>query len=297
MTDDTHSHLTRHLRGFTTAAQFDTQKQPPMASFSLHQTTTYHWSLEEDVTACRDFGIGALGVWMRKLEQFGTERAIDFLNESGLRISSLSWAGGFTGVNGMSWEEAVEDTCDAIRIAGKINAGCLLIAAGGRGNHIWNHANKLLIQALKRVSDVADENNVTLALQPMHADHLADWSFLSTIDAAMDVIRCCRHPRIQLAFDAWQLWQEADLQQRIAEIASHVAIVQLSDGPAKPVSANDRCLPGDGDVPLREITQAFVKRGYRGFFEMALWSDEIWQREYHELIHDCRRRFDSVCRA
>lgn len=268
-----------------------------MASLSLHESTTYHWSLEDDITACRDAGIQAIGIWRRKLDEFGCERGIELINDSGLRVSSLSWAGGFTGANGMSFREAVDDTREAIRIAGAINAECVLVAAGGRNNHILSYATKLVVGALSELADFAAGHGVNLALQPISSPFLEKWSFLSTLDAALQVIGRCRHSRIRLAFDTGELWNEPDLYDRIAQIAPLTALVQLNDVAAVPVSVNDRRLPGDGDVPLFEITQAFVKNGYRGDFELAVWSDELWHSDYHELIHDCRARFDAVCRV
>lgn len=268
-----------------------------MASLSLHETTTFRWSLEDDVTACRDAGFETIGIWRRKLDDFGCERGIDFINDSGLRVSSLSWAGGFTGANGMSFREAMDDAREAIRVAAAINAVCVLVAAGGRNGHIWTHANNLLVGALIELSDFAAARNVQIALQPMNSPFLKSWSFLSTLDSAIDVIRRCNHPATRLAFDAGELWREANLFERIAEVAPYTAVVQLNDGPETPTSINDRRLPGDGDVPLLEITQAFVQNGYRGDFELALWSNELWDSDYNELIRACRDRFDADCRA
>lgn len=297
VTEDTHSRVTGKLRQFQRTKRFDPRKMPSMNQLSLHETTTFHWDLEQDVTACQDTGIQAIGVWRRKLDEYGCERGIEFLNDSGIRVSSLSWAGGFTGANGMSFEEAVQDTREAIQVAGAINAGCLLIAVGGRNGHIWTHANNLLVVALNELSAIADDCNVSLALQPMTSSYLANWSFLSSLESTMQVIRRCDHPRVRLAFDAGELWEEPKLFERIAQVAPDTAIVQLNDALSSPLSINDRRLPGDGDVPLGEITQAFLKHGYSGDFELALWSDDLWQRDYLNVIHDCRVRFDDICRV
>ena len=70
------------------------------ARLSVNQVTTIRWNLEQIVVACQETGINSIGVWRRKLEEFGEERGIDFLLESELHVSSLSWAGGFTGSHG-----------------------------------------------------------------------------------------------------------------------------------------------------------------------------------------------------
>ena len=296
MTEQTDFRLSQGGQRIDWTKSFDPAKSPSMTKLSLHEITTKHWSLRREVAACAEFGIDAIGVWRWKLEDFGEERGIELLRDSGLTVSSVSWAGGFTGANGMSFNEAVDDAREALRIAGELNASCLVIAAGGRGGHTLNHASTLLREGLKHLADFAAEENVFLALQPMRPMFSENWSFLSTLNETLAIIRDCGCPQVKIAVDVWQIWQEPRLLERIPALVPHVAIVQIGDGIDPPASENDRCLPGDGEIPLGEITQAFVAAGYDGFFEMALWSEELWNSDYFELMAQCRTRFDTHCR-
>ena len=65
-----------------------------MTRLSMNEMTTYRWTFAEDVTKCVEHGISAIGVWRRKLADFGDERGIEMLAESGLVVSNLMWAGG-----------------------------------------------------------------------------------------------------------------------------------------------------------------------------------------------------------
>jgi sugar phosphate isomerase/epimerase len=99
-----------------------------------------------------------------------------------------------------------------------------------------------------------------------------------------------------MAFNAYHLWQEPRLLDRIAEIAPRVGTVQLSDWREPPRSDLDRLLPGDGEIPLGDIMSAFSDAGYGGFFEIEVWSEELWNSDYAELLRVCRERFDALCR-
>ena len=88
-----------------------------MARISMNELTTYRWSFEEDVAQYARAGIEALAVWRHKLSDFGDERGIELIAESGLKVSSVLWAGGFTGSDGRSHKESVEDAHEAIRLA------------------------------------------------------------------------------------------------------------------------------------------------------------------------------------
>ena len=89
-----------------------------MIGLSVNQLTTYRWSFEEDVCHYVDAGISAIGVWRQKLSDYGEEKAAELLRETNLQVSNLLWAGGFTGSDGRSYRESLQDAAAAIRLAG-----------------------------------------------------------------------------------------------------------------------------------------------------------------------------------
>ena len=71
-----------------------------MNTLAISQLSTLRWAFEEDVHAYAGRGFDGIGIYRPKLEDFGIERAVDLLAESELEVTSLSWAGGFTGSDG-----------------------------------------------------------------------------------------------------------------------------------------------------------------------------------------------------
>lgn len=266
----------------------------PAARFALSEVTTYHWSLQEDVVAYCEAGLGAIGIWRTKLEDFGEERGVDLVQESGLEVSSLAWAGGFTGSAGYSFDEAVIDARQALQVAANLGADCLIVSGGGRGHHTARHARRVVIDGLAMLADEAAELGVQLAVQPMHRSFYRDWTFLASIDQTLDLLAACDHPSVRMAFDLFALWQEPLLFNRIDEIAGQVGVVKLSDWREPLRSEYDRCLPGEGMIPLNDVTRAFLNAGYRGMFEIEVWSDAVWESDYGDVLRDCRRRFDVL---
>jgi len=108
------------------------------------------------------------------------------------------------------------------------------------------------------------------------------------------VIDCCNHEFVKLAFGVYHLWHEPSLIERIPEIAPLVSVVQLSDWREPALSEHDRCLPGDGDIPLDQIVSAFDDSDYEGFFEMEIWSEELWNSDYEQVLLNCRSRFGAL---
>jgi sugar phosphate isomerase/epimerase len=269
----------------------------PVGRLSMNQITTYRWTMPEDVIGYQDAGIPAIGLWRQKLVDFGEERAVDLVLEAGMSVSSLSYAGGFTGAFGLSYEEAVEETREAIDLGSSVGAECVVVVSGGRGMHTANHSRRLMVDALKSLADRAEAKNIDLAVLPMHRIYSQHWTWLSTLDETLEILDLCNHPRVRLAFDAYHLGAEPDLLDRIPQIAPLTSVVRISDRRAVPQTYNERQLPGDGTLPLAEILRTFNQHGYRGFCEVEIWSDEIWSGDYASMLEDCRDRFRRLTNA
>lgn len=267
---------------------------PPQVRFGVNQVTTYRWQLDEDVVGYRDAGINSMGLWRPKLAEFGEERGVDLVLDMGMTVSSLSWVGGFTGANGHSYEEALHDAAEAIDLAGRLRSECVIVVSGSRALHIASHARNLLVDALEELGDRAALAGTQLALLPMHTMFARDWTFLTTLDEAVEVLDRVDHPAVQLAFNAYHLWQEPELLERIPSIARRTAVVQLSDWRDPPRHDLDRCHIGDGVIPLADIVRAFTGSGFRGHYEVEIWSEDLWASDYTEVLDTCRSRFDAL---
>ena len=85
-----------------------------MSRLSMNELTTFRWSFDEDVVQYQRAGYDAIGLWRRKLTDFGEERAVELLAESQLQVSSVFFAGGFTGSDGRSFAESIDDAAAAL---------------------------------------------------------------------------------------------------------------------------------------------------------------------------------------
>jgi sugar phosphate isomerase/epimerase len=268
-------------------------KSPGMMRLSVNHLTTFAWDLDDELIAYHREGFRAIGLWRPKLSGFGEERTADLLRELGISVSSLSWAGGFTGTNRWSFEDSLADARAAIKQAALVGAECLAIVSGPRSGHIDSHARRLITEALSVLAPEAAEAGVALALQPMRRDFSRSWTFLHAIDETLEVIGTAGRG-LKIAFDVYHLCNERRLVARIPELAPHVAVVQLCDSPA--TARGERRMLGDGEIPLSTILRAFDEAGYAGYYELAAWSRSLWRRDYCELLRECRARFDSLCR-
>jgi len=264
-----------------------------MALLSINELTTYRWSFEDDVQRYADAGIRAIGVWRQKLSDFGEEKGIELIDDVGLRVSNLMWAGGFTGSDGRSYKDALVDAHDAIRLAADLRAGCLIVFSGAQGGHTTNHATRLLRDALKAMVPVAVDFGVTLALKPMDAGCAKDCTFLTTLDETVDLIEQFDSPALKLAFDTYHFGLAPTTIALLPQIVPRIAIVQLGDAKQRPVGEQNRCRLGDGAIPFREIFEKLAEGGYDGDYDVKLLGEDVEPFEYEDLLSHSKSQFES----
>jgi sugar phosphate isomerase/epimerase len=262
-----------------------------MAQLSMNETTTFRWSFEEDVANYSKAGIPGIGIWRQKLSDCGQEKAIDLLEEAGLKASHLLWAGGFTGFDGRSYRESVEDAAEAVKTAAELKTHTLVVYSGPRAGHTFNHARRLIQSALTELIPLASQLDVTLAVEPMHAGCAAQWTFLTSIDDAMELLEAVGSTQVKLVLDTYHLGQDPGCVERVPDIAPQVAIVQLGDAKAPPDGEQNRCRLGEGNVPLQEIVDALKTAGYDGYYDVELLGEELEPCDYPALLEHAKEAF------
>jgi sugar phosphate isomerase/epimerase len=265
-----------------------------MATLSMNETTTFRWSFEEDVARYAAAGIPAMGVWRQKLSDCGAARGLELLGRSGLKVSHLLWAGGFTGSDGRSYRESVDDAAEALRTAAALGTGCLVVYSGARAGHTFNHARRLLCGAMRELIPQAAQLGVTLALEPMHPGCAENWTFLTTLDETLALLDAVASPQVKMVFDAYHLGQDPGIVARIPQLASQVAIVQLADAKRAPCGEQNRCRLGEGVIPLREIVAALKTAGYDGYYDVELLGEEIETIDYQALLEHAKTAFAQL---
>jgi sugar phosphate isomerase/epimerase len=260
----------------------------------MNEMTTYRWSFEEDVTQYQAAGIPSMGVWRQKLSDFGEEKGIELLAEAGLKASCLLWAGGFTGSEGRSHQESLDDATEAIRVASAMDAGCLILYSGARGGHTRSHSRRLIKSALESLEPLASQLEVTLALEPMHVGCAAEWTFLTDLDETLALLEAVESPWVKFVFDTYHLGQGTPLRDRLPDVVSQIALVQLGDCTAPPNGEQDRCRLGEGTIPLREIVATLAGAGYRGVYDVELVGEEFEAADYRELLEHSKQAFANL---
>jgi sugar phosphate isomerase/epimerase len=268
-----------------------------MNLLSMNEITTFRWSFEQDIEHYQEAGYRAIGVWRQKLSDGDQDRAIDLLADSELVVSNLLWAGGFTGSDGRTLEESIDDARDALRLAAAMRAGCLVVYSGGRNNHTFRHASRLLRTALDELLPFAEAVEVPLAIEPMHAACAAEWTFLTDLAPVLELIEDAQSDWLKLAIDTYHFPCGESQRQLLARAARHVGIVHLGDRRLPPSADHERCPLGCGHLPLSDIVLTLQNAGYTGAFDVKLMGPEIETSDYWALLEHSQVAFAELADA
>ncbi|HVJ67002.1 MAG TPA: sugar phosphate isomerase/epimerase family protein [Caulifigura sp.] len=277
-------------------SQFERVRLPRQVQnrLSVNQMTTPRWCLEEDLENYADAGLTAIGLNWQKFDDDALSADVERIRQSGLAVSSLGWCGGFTGAGGLTFPDAMFDARRKLRIARQIRAGALVVIPGVQFTHIRSHAVRLAMQAVAELCEAAADSTVKIALQPMDALFGKNWSFLNRLEETLEILERVNCPSAQFCFGTYHLWQEPRLLELLPRIVNRIAVVQLSDWREPPRSENDRALPGDGVIPLPEIVTTLEQAGYRGLYEVEVWSRDLWKLEHQQLLGACFQRSGTL---
>ena len=268
-----------------------------MKRLSICQFSSYRWSFFEDIVRYSNHGFNSIGVWRRKIDDFGAEAAADLLHEMKMSVSSLHWAGGFTG-DGQSFSDAIEDAIESIQLASRFNANCLILHPGSRNGHTTSHANRLFDSALSKLLPIAEDYGVKLAIEPVQEQPCSPWTFFSSFQESLEVLE--RFPSLGLVLDLYHIGFDASVYEFLDEFIDRVELVQLADRKltieefvTSRRGESFRLPLGKGEVPIEAWLSKLHRLGYNGFFELEVHGSLTPRKDYHGTLEQTANYFSQ----
>ena len=270
---------------------------------SMAEITTRKWKFEEDVQNYYQYGYDAISVWLDKLGEYGIERAINLLSRYPIKVSSLVFTGQYTQPTKEERQRRIRETMEHIEIASRIGAEFICVVPGipaPRPNMSEElscglsdrEGREIIVDALRTVSPLAEEKAINLAVEPLNKERM---KFVTSIKEALEIVRLVNSPRVRVLLDTYQLGLEKNIVERISQLKGYLFLVDISDRPLQtPATFEEYLLPGDGAVPLAEIITAVRKIGYKGYYNIEIFSTKMWDSDHTTILQECRKRFDLI---
>lgn len=263
-----------------------------MLNASISEMTTFRWGLAEECERVAAHGFPALALWRTKLSDVGLETARRLLRRHGLRVSSLQWAGGFTGSDGRNFRESVDDAVEAIEAAAFLGAGALVVHPGCRGGHTVGHAHRLLSEACDVLAPRAWDVGVRLAIRPFPAAASAGCGFLTRLSSTLEWIDRFDHPAVGMALDLWHFGHDATLVGLLPALVRRLAVVKVADRIGTQAEG-ERLFPGHGTMALETLVGALLAHGYAGDVEFEPVGEDVETAGYDAALGQLRDVADT----
>jgi sugar phosphate isomerase/epimerase len=268
---------------------------PRLARLSLNHRTTARWPLRAAIDGTVAAGLGSIGLWREPVGEVGLEVARTWVEDAGLRVSTLCRGGFFTAKDPVDRAAAADSNRTAVDEAAALRAGTLVLVPGGLppGDKDIVGARSRAVEAIADLAPYALERGVTLGIEPMNPVYAADRGVVSTLAQALDIAEQFPPKAVGVVVDTFHLWWEPGVLEQLGRAGDRILSYQISDWitplPADTLLA--RGMMGDGHINFPEFTGAVSAAGYQGDVEVEIFNAEIWDAPPEQVLATMARRY------
>ncbi len=150
------------------------------------------------------------------------------------------------------------------------------------------------VENYRKAAELAKQYDIVIVIE-----FLKFSTYIGSLPAALWMSRQVNHPNLKVCLDAYHLWagpsKLADLDDiRPGEVVNfHIDDVKASK-PREAMGDADRVMPGDGDIPLKEIVRGLEGNNYNGAVMLELFSPLWWKRPVEEVCQVGYEKVQSV---
>lgn len=276
------------------------------ALFAVSDGTTYHTPFVERLRLYPRHGVSGMGLWEENLPGDRDAERAELMAEAGLRATFCFplTPGIFTGNAHFSHpkdpQARLQILRESIRRFAVYDPVAVVILAGAPQPEGWAESRARVVHAFKELDAIAEDVSVQLAIEVISPG--AAGSLCPDIPSAVDLIADVGGGNIGILLDSWHI-EDEDLGH-IGLYADHIVGIQVCDRKADYRGRFDRALPGTGVIDVEGQLRAAHDAGYRGFYELEIFSDDgtfgepvadpMWQWPAERLVSEGKRAFDEV---
>ncbi len=281
-------------------------------AFSISQITTLKASFAEDVAAYRAAGVDGIGIWELKLASGDDTEALEVFEASGLgsaaaipQIPSILPLPLMEGPADPA--ERVDSICASIRRLAPFRPSNIVCLTGPPEARDDDEARATVVEGLRTIAREARDAGLRVGLEPINREGGDDWTIISSIPEAVELIDEVGEPALGIQFDAWHLWNTETLLEDIERECGRFVGAHVADRRQPTRSWADRVLPGEGGAGLPAILGALERAGWGGFFDLEIfsddgtfgnaWPDSLWNVPTAELAQRGKASFTRAWEA
>jgi hydroxypyruvate isomerase len=256
------------IPGFELAANKPVQEKGQSLGTKFAMNVEIWWKdldLNARIEKTSEFGFPAVEFWSYEDKDLDAMRQA--CDKHNLMITQFTAWGFKPGMNNPENHDLVEEKIkEACKVAKKLDCKLATVVGGDdQPGMTQEQMHENIIKALKRVAPIAEDNDLTLILEPMNirVDHKGHCLYGSA-----PAIRICREVNSTHVKINWDLYHmhitEGDLCGHLKEGFDQIGYVQLADHPG-------RHEPGTGEIHYNRVLKELHDLGYKGYVGLECW--------------------------
>ncbi len=277
--------------------------RPP---FSISQVTTLGATFDADLRAYAAAGVDGIGIWEIKLPEGGDDQAHEQLAASGLgRAAALPAVPSILPLPLMDGpadpRERIDAICASVHRLARFEPSSVVCLTGPGDDR------DTVVDGLRTIGDEAARAGVRIGLEPINRVGGEDWTSISSLQEAAELLDDADRPALGIQFDSWHVWNTPELVDEIERHAHRFVGVHIADWREPTRGWADRVLPGDGVADLPALLGTLERAGWNGFYDLEIFSDNgtfgnawpgsLWDVPEKELARRGKEAFERAWSA
>lgn len=268
---------------------------------TLHGQVTLYGNILSDVRIARNAGYRALEVHTDKLLRYldagGTAASLAAaMDAAGIKAAAIDIIGGIEVTEAGQRAELMERTERICDVAATIGAPTVQVNPFSALDGLpIEEVIRITAHNLREIAAIGAERGLRFQLEG------AAWTPIHSLEDCLRLIDETGADNVGLVIDYWHFWaSRGATPEDIARLDPALIYgVHLCDGyrPAAGAPWPDErdlrgALPGDGDLPVAEWTEAVKATGFDGFVSGEFLNWKLWERDHLEVATEMRQRIE-----
>jgi sugar phosphate isomerase/epimerase len=198
-------------------------------------------------------------------------------------------------------KERVEAICASVHRLAKLGAPAIVCLTGPGDDR------DTIVDGLRTIGDEAQRAGVRVGLEPINRIGGEDWTTISALDEAAELLDDADHPALGIQLDTWHIWNTPNVVEDIAHYRHRIVGVHIADWREPTRTWADRVLPGDGVGDLPRLLGGLDEAGWYGYYDVEIfsdngafgdaWPDSLWDVPADQLARQAKESFERVWEA
>jgi sugar phosphate isomerase/epimerase len=203
--------------------------------------------------------------------------AVECAKANKLSIACLMGYTNFSTLDETARNTSVQNTLKYIQLAKDIGAPVLRVFGGQPEDHDIKAAIPRAAAAIAKVTDAAKAAGVTMAIESHDA-----WCSSPNV---LGLIHAVNHPNFKICWDPANAMGIETPSQSFAQLKNHIAHVHMKDIKVLPDGKHEAVIPGEGEVPMGQITRLLCSTNYAGAISLE------WEKWWVPSLPDAEFAF------